>query len=130
MVKSNNVSRMPKGDNAKSKRKNSSKRVLKRSGRGGKDDDDSSVDSKGNMRNLIDYDFTSDSEDDTSVSTPSRSRTPRPKRKAAIDARKKIETILSKEQSKESTKEIGKKNKIIYKKEKKTKEVAHLTPSK
>ena len=68
MVKSNNVSRMPKGDNAKSKRKNSSKRVLKRSGRGGKDDDDSSVDSKGNMRNLIDYDFTSDSEDDTSVS--------------------------------------------------------------
>ena len=51
---------MSKGDNSKSKRKNSPKRVLKRSGKGGKDDDDSSVDSKGNIRGLINYDYTSD----------------------------------------------------------------------
>ncbi len=44
-----------------SKNKESPKRRVKRSGgKGGKDDDDSSVDSRGNIRNLIDYDYTSD----------------------------------------------------------------------
>lgn len=99
---------MPKGDNSKSKRKNSPKRVLKRGGKGGKDDDDSSVDSKGNIRGLIDYDYTSDDSDMTSVSTPSRTRSPRPKRKAAIVARKRMEKIVSKEEaSKESPKELS-----------------------
>lgn len=121
---------MPKGDSSKSKRKNSPKRVLKRGGRGGKDDDDSSVDSKGNIRALIDYDYTSDSESASSVSTPSHQRSPRPKRKAAIIARKKINKALKNESTKDSPKSPHKKNKIIYKKESKPKEYTRLTPSK
>ncbi len=109
---------MPKGDNAKSKKKESRYRVLKRGGKGGKDDDDSSVDSNGNIRGLIDYDYTSDDSDMSSVSTPSRTRSPRPKRKAAIVARKRMEKIISKEEaSKQSPKELPK-------------ETARLTPSK
>ena len=94
----------PRDNRAKSKRKSSPKRILKRAGgkggKGGKDDD-SSVDSQGNMRNLIDYDYTSDDSSDSSVSTPSRGRSPRQPRKAAIVARKKINKLLSKEVSKE-----------------------------
>jgi hypothetical protein len=121
---------MPKTDNAKSKKKEPRNRVLKRGGKGGKDDDDSSVDSKGNMRGLIDYDYTSDSESASSVSTPSRTRSPRPTRKAALIARKKMNKIMNKEESpKPSPKESPKKNKIIPKKDSK-KEYARLTPSK
>ncbi len=107
---------MPKPDNTKSKRKNSPKRVLKRSGKGDKDDDDSSVDSKGNIRGLLDYDYTSDDSDASSVSTPSRKRSPRPTRRAAQVAKKKMNKII--------TKEAAKKTKIA------PKEVARLTPSK
>ena len=130
---------MPKTDNGKSKRKSSPRRVLKRGGKGGKDDDDSSVDSKGNIRGLIDYDYTSDSESETSVSTPSRPRSPRTPRKAAVAARKKIAKAVAKDEKREArqspkpretTKEQPKKNKIIYKRETKTKEVKRLTPSK
>jgi ATP-dependent Lon protease len=132
MDKSNSKSRMPKGDNAKSKIKESPKRVLKRGGKGGKDDDDSSVDSSGNIRGLIDYDYTSDSESDYSASTAPPRRSPRPQRKAAVIARKKMNKIISKEQSKNTTKDTSKytpkKNKIVHKKE--TKEYARLTPSK
>ncbi len=83
------LSRMPKTDSGKSKKKGASspKRVLKRGG--GKDNDDnSSVDSKGNIRGLIDYDYTSDEQSDSSNS--------RPIRKAAIAARKKIQTVIAK----------------------------------
>jgi ATP-dependent Clp protease ATP-binding subunit ClpA len=141
MTNSNNLSRMPKTDNGKSKRKSSPKRVLKRGGKGGKDDDDSSVDSKGNIRGLIDYDYTSDSESESSVSTPSRTRSPRTPRKAAVAARKKIAKAVAKDDKREARqspkpspretpKETQKKNKIIYKKETKPKEVKRLTPSK
>jgi hypothetical protein len=79
---------MPKADNGKSKKKGaaSPKRILKRSG--GKDDDDSSVDSRGNIRGLIDYDYTSDEQSDSSDV--------RPTRKAAIVARKKIQMAIAK----------------------------------
>ena len=121
---------MPKSDNKKSKKKKFSKRVLKRnSGNGGNDNDDdnSSVDSKGNIRDLIDYDeasedrseselepeYTSetDTESDESM-PPSRQRSP--PRAAAIVARKKVNKILEKE---------SKKNQIIYKKPS-----AHISP--
>lgn len=63
----------------------------KKSHRGDESDsDDSSVDSKGNIKDLIDYDYTSESE---SVHFQ------RPKRKAAIIARKKIKQIVSNENS-------------------------------
>jgi ATP-dependent Lon protease len=67
----------------------------KMGGRGGKDDDDSSVDSKNNIRNLIDYDYSSE---DESYSSSEESYSPRPKRKAAILARKKISKVIHKEQ--------------------------------
>jgi ATP-dependent Lon protease len=82
---------MPKADNGKSKKKgvSSPKRVVKRSG--GKDDDDSSVDSKGNIRDLIDYDYTSDEQSDSSDA--------RPVRKAAVVARKKIQKVVAKKKA-------------------------------
>jgi len=79
MNNSNRVSKMAKTDANKSKKKSASKRVLKRAGRGGRDDDDSSVDSKGNIRNLIDYDYESD-ESYSSDSSESYQESPRPKR--------------------------------------------------
>ena len=92
MSKINHLSRMVHKDNkGRSKIKPSPKRILKRSGgKGGKDNDDSSVDSRGNIRDLIDYDYTSDesSKSSTSTSTPP-ARSPRTPRKAAIAARKK-----------------------------------------
>ena len=96
MTNSNKLSRMPSNDKKQSRQKDSSKRILKKGGNGGKDDD-SSIDSHGNIRDLIDYDYTSDDESVTTVSTPSRARSPRPQRKAAIIARKKIDKYIKKE---------------------------------
>ena len=88
---------MPHNDKGKSKKKISSpKRNLKRGG-GKSDDDDSSVDSKGNIRGLIDYDYNSS---DDSWSDSSSEYKSKPKRKAAILANKKIQKIISKEASK------------------------------
>jgi ATP-dependent Lon protease len=86
------LSRMPKADNGKSKKKGASspKRVVKRRG-GRDDDDDSSVDSKGNIRGLIDYGYTSDEQSDSSDV--------RPTRKAAIAARKKIQKVVAKKKA-------------------------------
>jgi hypothetical protein len=123
MTNSNTLSRMRNNDKQNSKRKTSPKRVLKRGGKGDKDDDDSSVDSKGNIRGLIDYDYTSDDdESDYSAPPPSRSRSPRQPRKAAIDARKKINKVMKKDNE---TKEKNK-NKIVIP----TSERRNLTPSK
>ena len=125
---------MPKSDNKKSKKKKFSKKALKRNSRNDNDDDDdSSVDSKGNIRDLIDYDDASediseselepeyisetDTESDKSIVHSRRS----PPRKAALAARKKVNTILEKE---------SKKNKIIYKPPSKHKDSARITPSK
>ena len=49
------------------------------------DDDDESVDSKGNIRNLIDYDYEEEEE-----SQESEKKVTRPKRKAAVKARQRI----------------------------------------
>jgi ATP-dependent Lon protease len=94
---------MSKNDKKKSNKKESPRRRLKKAGKGGKGDDDSSVDDKGNIRNLIDYEYTSDSSE-SSVSTPSRARTPVPKRRAAVIAHKKMNKILSKESQTETPK--------------------------
>jgi len=139
MSKINHLSRMVHKDNkGKSKRKPSPKRILKRSGgKGGKDNDDSSVDSRGNIRDFIDYDYTSDESSESSTSTPP-ARSPRTPRKAAIAARKKISKVIAKETEKKPPKETEKKppketpkrNKIIYKKEYKPDDTKRLTPSK
>jgi ATP-dependent Clp protease ATP-binding subunit ClpA len=121
---------MPKSDNKKSKKKKLSKRVLKRNGgngNGNDDDDNSSIDSKGNIRDLIDYDndvtedrFESESEPEYTSETDTESdqvmmsRQRSPPRAAALAARKKVNKILEKE---------SKKNQIIYKKPS-----AHISP--
>lgn len=92
MVKNNPLNRMPKKG-----------KPLPGNNRGGKDSDDesdSSVDSHGNLRDLIDYG--SDSEE------PS----PRPIRKAALLARKKIDLIMKK--SRKEDKESRSQNTIHY----------------
>lgn len=117
MNNSGRLSRMPKSDK-KSKKEHSPKRVLRRNGHGGKDNDDSSVDSRGNIKDLIDYNYTSDDEESLSSGSSNISnKSPRPIRKAAILARKKINKI--------SSKETPETNKIST--NKKTK---NLTPSK
>jgi hypothetical protein len=120
---------MPKSDNKKSKKKKFSKRVLKRNSGNGNDsdDDNSSIDSKGNIRDLIDYDEESEdisesdlepeytSETDTESNEDMVVRQRSPPRAAAIVARKKVNKILEKESTK--------KNQIIYKKPS-----AHISP--
>lgn len=125
----------------KSKKNKNSKRVLKRNKGNDDDDDNSSVDSRGNIRNLIDYDYMSGSncgseqeqeqeeepeytsETDTAseaslkisphykgkgtrkahlyTAIPKEVSSPRDilPRKAAIDARRKVNTIITKEMS-------------------------------
>lgn len=58
------------------------------------DDDDSSVDSKGNIRGLIDYDYEDSDSDYTSSSSA-----PPPKRRAAIKAEKRIAKVIEKEEA-------------------------------
>jgi hypothetical protein len=95
------------------------RRIIKKSGgRGGHDNDDSSVDSRGNIRDLIDYSYTSES--DTTAPSHFRVSTPR---KAAIDARKKINKFLKRRrpsvsESLLSSKDKPVKNKVIHKREK------------
>jgi hypothetical protein len=113
MTKTNRLSKMPNGDKKSSKRANADKKYLKRvgGGKGGRDDDDSSIDSKGNIRNLIDYEYDENNDSDSistsnSVScatprnTPPRSRSPRKPRKAAIKANNIIRKNAKKELSK------------------------------
>jgi len=145
MMKYNNINRMPSKKKAKSGKKTYNKKYLKRltGGKGGKDDDDrDSVDSQGNLRDLIDYDSTpsnSESEVDTTTSSsspPPASPVPpsRPSRQAAIHARKKIKKTLKEEEESEKkhhrkkvkAKQHKHKNKIIYPKNK----LRNLTPSK
>jgi ATP-dependent Lon protease len=99
-----------------SKNKESPKRrVKRRGGKGGKDDDDSSVDSRGNIRNLIDYDYTSD--DDESY-VPPRSRKNKVVKRSHPSPSPK-ESVAKKEKPS---------NKVEYKV--KEKESTRLTPSK
>ena len=75
------LSRMPRKD-----RRNNKKRAA------AADDDDSSVDSKGNIRNLIDYDYEEDSEDELFEMED----TPKKTRKAAAVAKKNISKLAKK----------------------------------
>ena len=110
--------RMPK--HSEKKRQSDDKKVpdrrrivKKAGGRGGRgSDDDESVDSRGNIRDLIDYDYTSESD----KSTPSRFRVNTPRR-AAIDVRKKIHTFLKRRRSstpEPTPKDKSKKNTVVY----------------
>jgi ATP-dependent Lon protease len=80
MPKNNAPNRMSRGDNSK---KASRKKVLKR-GRDDGDESDSSVDSHGNIRDLVEYGTESEEEE----------YEPRPVRKAAVVARKRIDKIM------------------------------------
>ena len=93
--------------------RDSDKKQIKR--KGGKDrsipdDDDSSVDSKGNMRNLIDYDYEEEEEE------------PRKPRRAALLAKRKVRRMLDvpseSSSSRTSTEEEPEKTKKIVKKSK------------
>lgn len=75
-----------------------SKRVVKRKGRDDDSDSDSSIDSHGNIRDLISYE--SESEE-----------SPRPVRKAAVAAKKKIDKIIKRKNTEEEEKE---KNTVHY----------------
>jgi ATP-dependent Lon protease len=87
-------------------RKDQSKKDRRVRKHGGHDEDsDSSVDSRGNIRGIIDYD--SEEEDDDYV--PRR----RPVRKAAILAKKRIDKELS-HSKKRADKELKKKNTVHY----------------
>ena len=83
----NNTSRMPPKEKTKKK----------------VNDDDDSVDSNGNIANLVDYEYSSNGSDKSDESEESEesesdeSTNVRPTRKAAIDARKKINRIIKKE---------------------------------
>lgn len=110
--------RMPKQSDKKrqsdDKKVPDRRRIVKKAGgRGGRgSDDDESVDSRGNIRDLIDYDYTSESD----KSTPSRFRVNTPRR-AAIDARKKIHTFLKRRRSstpEPTPKDKSKKNTVVY----------------
>ena len=109
MVKFNTLSRMPKAEQNNSI-KNDKKKRKKYNGKGGQDDcdSDSSVDDKGNIRNLINYDSTSD--DDT---PPLSSIKQRPTRRAALIARTKI-TKMSKDKSNSKLSDSSKKNNTIH----------------
>jgi ATP-dependent Lon protease len=98
MAKNNLLNRMGRTDQSKKDR-----RVRKH---GGHDEDsDSSVDSSGNIRDLIDYD--SEEEDDDYV--PRR----RPVRKAAVLAKKRIDKEL-RHSNKRADRELKKKNTVYY----------------
>jgi len=77
------------------------------------EDDDSSVDSKGNIRNLIDYDYEEDDDDDMTLSSESddekvvrkkKSPIQRPKRKAAVKALRMIRRQAEPDNSAKSNK--------------------------
>ena len=112
MAKFSTLSRMPKADQSNSIKKDK-KRRKKYGGKGNQDDydSDSSVDSKGNIRDLINYDSSSDEDNDTPYSHSTSTK--RPSRKAAIVARTKITKMLKdKNTSKHST--SSKKNNTIH----------------
>lgn len=116
---------MPKDNNSsKYKKHDKKRRVRKNGGRSDDDNSDSSIDARGNIRNLISYD--SSSEDDRESYYHSRTPSPpperrhpskRPVRKAAKDARNKIHSILTSEPNKNKkiqNKTDKKKNTIHY----------------
>lgn len=93
--KNKHKGRMEKKD-GKSKSSNPGMKTPKKSIPNNNDtDDDSSIDSYGNIRNLIDYDYESNSESDEPVKNPK-------KRKAAKRAEKRIHKILQKSEDSDS----------------------------
>lgn len=83
-------------------------------------DSDESVDSKGNIRNLIDYDYEeSDEEEMFEMEETVEKRTKRQPRKAAVNARKKMKQIMNKED--ESSESSDEEDYVPVKKDKKDK---------
>lgn len=102
----------------RSKRQALQGKQKRRGGAGGRDSDDDSVDSRGNIRGLIDYGTESDSEStsDSSYSATSESELsevehPRGRRKAAIVAEKRIKKIIAKEMAAAAEKKTSKSTK-------------------
>jgi ATP-dependent Lon protease len=110
MAKFSTLSRMPKADHSDST-KNDKKKRKKYGGKGHPDeyDSDSSVDSKGNIRDLINYDSSSD--EDITPSEPTCMK--RPTRKAALVARTKIKK-MSKSIDKSKSNNSKQQNTIHY----------------
>jgi hypothetical protein len=110
MAKFNVFSRMPKADHSQSNKIDKKKRRKNHAtgGNGGYDSDDS-VDSNGNLRDLINYEYTSEDEDTTPISLPIQTK--RPVRKAAIIARNKINKIVKNSTMKDN---LSSKNEIHY----------------
>lgn len=87
------------GDAGKAPDRKSPKALQKKAGRGAQDDDDDSVDSHGNIRDLIAYDSDSDESTDTNLTPEERLIIKRSARAAAIAARDKIKARLKAEES-------------------------------
>lgn len=95
--KMNNQQKMPRRREesppaaSRSKKQYATGKTKKRSGKGHHDSDDESVDSHGNIRGLIDYEYDSDSSYSYESESPlSEVEVPRGRRKAAIKAEKRI----------------------------------------
>ena len=87
------------GDAGKAPDRKSPKALQKKAGRGAQDDDDDSVDSHGNIRDLIAYDSDSEESTDTNLTPEERLIIKRSARAAAIAARDKIKARLKAEES-------------------------------
>ncbi len=104
MPKVDRYSSMPSNSTTDSKYNKNKYRILKKNGKGNKpDSDNESVDSKGNIKNLIAYDYTSDSDSDSNSEFTDNvvkpvTKSSRKPRKSAIIARKKISKIIKNEQ--------------------------------
>lgn len=115
--KMNSIHRMPHklSGRAKKEDEEDKKRKSKNVKKGGSGHhDDSDVDSKGNIKGLIDYEYDendSDYEEETETDTQSESSdTSPPQRKAALAARKKIQKELKKEKQIDETGKLKKKS--------------------
>ena len=103
MTKMNSSHRMPPKLRGRDKKEEEEERkrkskIVKKGGSAPHNDDDSDVDSRGNVRGLIDYDYDSDEEStsDSETELSSSSDSPLPPRKSAIAARKKIRNDIVK----------------------------------
>jgi ATP-dependent Lon protease len=100
MTKFDQLSRMPRDHPSSKKHPRKSKRSDERSKHGHHDDSDDSVDSHGNIRDLIDYGSSEEDEPTyfRASSSSSSIATQRPPRKSAIIARNRIDKLLKKDQ--------------------------------
>jgi hypothetical protein len=112
----NTIHRMPPKQRGRDKKvaddgeKKRKSKIVKKGGGGGHHDSDSDLDSRGNVRGLIDYDYSSDDSDSSDsystdteeVASAKVSDSPPPVRRAALIARKKIKEELREERGEKS----------------------------